>query len=67
MVADNRVELGALYKKVGPGQPIWQVDSLVRYAPLPHAKLKRIDAPSTQMTVSVATLVDPRFFQRVES
>ena len=67
MVADSRVELGALYKKVGPGQPIWQVDSLLRHAPLPHVKLKRIDAPSTQMTVSVATLIDPRFFQRVES
>ena len=59
MAADKSIEAGALYKKVGPGQPIWQVDSLLRHAPLPHAKLRRIDAPTTQMTVSVATLVDP--------
>lgn len=65
MARDNAVELGALYKKVGAGQPIWRVDSLVRHAPLPHAKLKRVDSPATQMTIAVATLVDPRFFERI--
>jgi len=60
-------ELGTLYRKIGPGQPIWRVDSLVRHAPLPHVKLTRPDAPATQMTVSVATLTDARFFERVQS
>ena len=59
------VEPGNLYRKIGAGQPVWRVAGTVRHAPLPHVRLTRIDAPATQITMSVATLIDPRFFQRV--
>jgi hypothetical protein len=61
----REIEIGDLFKKIGPNQPIWQVVSFLRIAPLPHAKLQRIDAPGTQMTIGVATLIDLRFFERV--
>jgi hypothetical protein len=67
MARDRGVEAGALYRKVGHGQPVWQVDSLIRHATLPHVKLTRVDAPTTQMTIAVATLTDPRFFERVSA
>jgi hypothetical protein len=59
------VELGGLYCKRGAVQPVWRVESFVRHAPLPHVKLTRVDAPGTQLTMSVAALVDPRFYRRV--
>jgi hypothetical protein len=66
MAKEREIEPGALFRKVGVGQPIWRVDSFLRHASLPHAKLKRLDSPSTQMTVAVAALVDPRFFERIK-
>lgn len=54
-----------MYRKIGYAQPVWRVDSLLRHAPLPHAKLTRVDQPAEHMTISVMTLTDPRFFQRV--
>jgi hypothetical protein len=60
------VELGGLYQKIGPTQSIWRVARLVRHAPLPHVKLTCVDAP-TQITISVATLMDPRFFLPVQT
>jgi hypothetical protein len=59
------VELGGLYCKSGAGQPIWRVASFVRHAPQPHVKLTRVDAPGTQITMSVAALNDPRIYRRV--
>jgi len=67
MARQDAINPGALYRKVGAGQPIWRVDCLLRHAPLPHVKLKRVDSPATQMTVAVATLVDPRFFEQVST
>ena len=67
MARERAVEPGALYRKVGYGQPVWRVDSLLRYAPLPHVKLTRMDQPAEHMTISVATLNDPRFFERVHT
>jgi hypothetical protein len=48
MVRVREIGPGELFKKVGHGQPLWQVDSLIRHANHPHAKLKRIDSPATQ-------------------
>lgn len=59
------IEVGALYRKIGPGQPVWRVDSMIRHAPLPHVKLMLLDSQVTQMTISVVTLNDPRFFERL--
>ena len=41
MAKDREVEPGALFRKVGIGQPIWQVDSFLRHAPLPQNLLFR--------------------------
>ena len=59
------IELGVLFRKIGARQPVWRVDGVVRHASLPHVRLTRIDAPATQITMSVAALIDPRLFQRV--
>ena len=67
MAKNREVEPGALFRKVGGGQVIWQVDSFLRHAGLPHAKLCRVDSPKTQMTVAVAALADPRFFERIKT
>ena len=62
----REIELGALFRKVaGRGQPVWRVAAQLRHTVLPHVKLTQVDAPATQMTVSVVTLTDRRFFQRV--
>jgi hypothetical protein len=63
----REIEIGALFKKVGPNQPTWRAVSFLNHVPLPHAKLQRIDAPGTQMTIGIAALNDPRFFERVKA
>ena len=59
------VELGGLYCKSGSRQPVWRVAGFIRHAPRPHVKLTRVDAPGTQITMSVAALIDPRIYRRV--
>ena len=66
MARDSEVEPGDLFRKVGHGQPIWRIDSLLRHVQFPHAKLTRLDSPGTQMTIAVAALIDPRFFDRIK-
>jgi len=61
----SSVELGGLYCKSGAEQRIWRVAGFLRHAPVPHVKLTRIDAPTTQITISVAALDDPRLYRRV--
>jgi hypothetical protein len=63
----RQVELGGLYRKTGARQAVWRVAGHVRHAALPHVKLTQLDSPSTQMTISVATLTDTRFFLPAEA
>ena len=65
MAGPKTIEVGALFRKLGPGQPVWRVDSMIRHAPLPHVKLTLLHSTVTQMTISADTLNDPRFFERV--
>ena len=66
-MGNSSVELGGLYCKSGADRRIWRVAGFVRHALVPHVKLTRIDAPTTQITISVSALVDPRFYRRVQA
>lgn len=57
---------GQLFRKLGPGNGIWEVIA-VRKDGLgtQHAQMKRTDDPKTLKTLAVATLLDPQEFEVV--
>ncbi len=58
---------GQKYRKLGPGGGIWEVVALRKDGMgAIHAQMKRADDPKTLKTLSVAALMDPEQFERME-
>ncbi len=58
------VEIGQSFRKVDSQWVVWTVDSFNENTEPVHARLTRVDDPTTYITVSIDVLTDPRHFQR---
>ena len=65
MAKSHDVELGARFVKSNVPNMVWTVEKLFQLPSEPaHARLFRESQPRDKITVSVATLFNPRFFRR---
>jgi hypothetical protein len=68
MAKSADVELGARFVKTNVPNMVWIVEKLFQLpSEPPHARLFRENQPRDKITVSVATLFNPRFFRRAAS
>ncbi len=58
------VEIGQLFHKTDSLWVVWTVDSFNEDTEPVHVRLTRVDDPTTQITVSIDVLTDPRHFRR---
>ncbi len=58
------VEIGQTFHKTGSPLVVWTVDSFNEFTEPMHARLIRLDDPTTYITVSIDVLSDPRHFRR---
>ncbi len=58
------VEIGQSFHKTGSNWVVWTVDSFNENTQPRHARLTRVDDPTTHITVSIDILTDPRHFRR---
>ncbi len=58
------VEIGQTFHKIDSPSVVWTVDSFNEFTEPVHARLTRVDDPTTHITVSIDVLSDPRHFQR---
>ncbi len=58
------VEIGQSFHKTGSPLVVWIVDSFNEFTEPMHARLIRLDDPTTYITVSIDVLTDPRYFRR---
>ncbi len=56
------VEIGQSFHKTGSPLVIWTVDSFNEFTEPMHARLIRLDDPTTHITVSIEVLSDPRYW-----
>jgi hypothetical protein len=65
-MARTPVEIAQSFHKTGTVWVVWTVDSFNEKTKPVHARLTRIDDPTTSITVSVDVLSDPRHWTGVE-
>ena len=58
------VEIGQSFYKTNSQWVVWIVDSFNEYTEPVHVRLTRVDDPTTNITVSIDVLSDPRHFRR---
>ncbi len=58
------VALGEMFHKAGRPRIIWAVERFNLGASITHVVLKKIDDPTTKITISANTLSDPLYFCR---
>ncbi len=58
------VEIGQSFHETGSPGIVWTVDSFNEFTQPMHARLTRVDDPTTSITVSIDVLLDPRHFRR---
>jgi len=58
------VEIGQSFHKTDSQWIAWTLDSFYEKTKPTHARLTRVDDPTTHITVSVDVLSDPRHFRR---
>ncbi len=58
------VEIGQSFHKTDSHWVVWTVDSFNELTELVHARLTRVDDPTTSITLSVDVLSDLRHFRR---
>ncbi len=58
------VEIGQSFRKTGAPLVIWILDSFNENTQPRHARLTRVDDPTTNINVSIDILTDPRHFRR---
>ncbi len=56
------VEIGQSFHKTGSPLVVWTLDSFIKNTEPMHARLIRLDDPTTHITVSIDVLSDPRFW-----
>ena len=65
-MATTPVEIGQSFHKTGPPYVVWTLDSFNQNTEPVHARLTRVDDPTTHITISIDVLSDPRHFQRAD-
>jgi hypothetical protein len=60
------VEIGQSFHKTGSQWVVWTLDSFNEKTKPVHARLVRVDDPTTSIIVSVDVLSDPRHWTGVE-
>ena len=65
-MARTRVEIGLSFHKTGSAWVIWTLDSFNENTRPVHARLVRIDDPTTSIIVSIDALSDPRYWTGVD-
>ena len=58
------VEIGQSFRKTDSHAIVWTLDSFNENTDPVHARLTRLDDPTTSITVSINVLNDPRHFRR---
>ncbi len=58
------VEIGQSFHKTGTPGIVWTLHSFNKNTEPVHARLIRLDDPTTYITVSIDVLTDPRHFRR---
>ena len=58
------VEIGQSFSKTDSHGIVWTLDSFNENTEPVHARLTRLDDPTTSITVSINVLNDPRHFRR---
>ncbi len=61
-MARTPVEIGQSFHKTGSPLVIWILDSFNEFTEPMHARLTRLDDPTTNITVSIDVLSDPRYW-----
>ncbi len=56
------VEIGQSFHKTDSPLVVWTVDSFNEFTEPMHARLIRLDDPTTHITVSIDVLSDPRYW-----
>ncbi len=56
------VEIGQSFRKTGSLWVVWTLDSFNKNTEPVHARLIRLDDPTTHITVSIDVLSDPRYW-----
>ncbi len=59
------VEVGQSFQKIDSRLVVWTLDSFNENTKPVHARLKRVDDPLTNITVSINVLSDPRHYRRM--
>ena len=57
------VEIGQSFHKTGSPLVVWTLESFNENTEPVHARLTRVDDPTTHITVSIDVLRDPRHFR----
>ena len=60
------VEIGQLFHKTDSLGVVWTVDSFNEFTEPMHARLTRLDDPTTHITVSIDVLSDPRYWSATD-
>ncbi len=63
-MARTPVKIGQAFHKADSPLVVWTVDSFNEFTEPVHVRLTRVDDPTTQITVSIDVLTDPRHFRR---
>ena len=61
-MARTPVEIGQAFHKTDSPLVIWTLDSFNKNTEPVHARLIRLDDPTTHITVSIDVLSDPRYW-----
>ncbi len=61
-MARTPVEIGQSFHKTGSPLIVWTLDSFNKNTEPMHARLIRLDDPTTIITVSIDVLSDPRYW-----
>ncbi len=56
------VEIGQSFHKTGSPGIVWTLESFNEFTEPMHARLVRLDDPTTHITVSIDVLSDPRYW-----
>ncbi len=61
-MARTPVAIGQSFHKTDSPLVVWTVDSFNEFTEPMHARLTRLDDPTTNITVSIDVLSDPRYW-----
>ncbi len=66
-MARSRAEIGDSFRKTDTHWIAWTLDSYYEKPNRTHARLTKINDPTTSIIVSLDELEDPRYFRRIDA